>query len=59
MMEQMQARELISAMADGQLRGEAFARGMDAAASDSGALTLRLVQPALASAVDTSAAPQP
>ena len=38
MMEQMQARELISAMADGQLRGEAFARGMDAAASDSGAL---------------------
>jgi sigma-E factor negative regulatory protein RseA len=38
MMEQMQTRELISAMADGQLRGEAFARGMDAAASDAAAL---------------------
>jgi sigma-E factor negative regulatory protein RseA len=38
MMEQMQTRELISAMADGQLRGEAFGRGMDAAASDAVAL---------------------
>lgn len=37
-MEQMQTQELISAMADGQLRGEAFARGMDAAARDPAAL---------------------
>lgn len=33
-MEQMQTQELISALADGQLRGEAFARGIEAAASD-------------------------
>lgn len=33
-MEQMQTRELISALADGQLRGEAFARGIEAAATD-------------------------
>ena len=33
-MEQMQIQELISALADGQLRGEAFARGIEAAASD-------------------------
>jgi sigma-E factor negative regulatory protein RseA len=33
-MEQMQTRELISAMADGQLRGDAFARGIELAARD-------------------------
>lgn len=33
-MENMQKQELISALADGQLRGEAFARGVEAAASD-------------------------
>lgn len=33
-MEQMKTQELISALADGQLRGEAFARGVEAAASD-------------------------
>jgi sigma-E factor negative regulatory protein RseA len=33
-MEQMQTQELISALADGQLRGEAFARGVEAAALD-------------------------
>jgi len=33
-MEKMQTQELISALADGQLRGEAFARGVEAAASD-------------------------
>jgi len=38
MMEQMQTRELISAMADGQLRGEALARALDAAARDAAAL---------------------
>ncbi|HWI80693.1 sigma-E factor negative regulatory protein [Ramlibacter sp.] len=33
-MEQMQTQELISALADGQLQGEAFARGVQLAASD-------------------------
>lgn len=33
-MENMQKQELISALADGQLRGEAFARGVEVAASD-------------------------
>jgi sigma-E factor negative regulatory protein RseA len=33
-MDTMQTRELISAMADGQLHGEAFARGVQAAATD-------------------------
>ena len=33
-MENMQTRELISALADGQLEGEAFARGVELAASD-------------------------
>ncbi len=33
-MEKMQTQELISAMADGQLQGEAFARGVEAAAAD-------------------------
>jgi len=33
-MEKMQTQELISALADGQLRGEAFARGVEAAALD-------------------------
>lgn len=33
-MEQMQTQELISALADGQLRGDAFARGVELAASD-------------------------
>ena len=33
-MEKMQTHELISALADGQLRGEAFARGVEAAAFD-------------------------
>lgn len=33
-MENMQTQELISALADGQLQGEAFARGVEAAASD-------------------------
>ena len=33
-MEKMQTQELISALADGQLRGEAFARGVEAAAMD-------------------------
>ena len=37
-MEQMQTQELISAMADGQLRGGAFARCMELAASDPAAL---------------------
>jgi sigma-E factor negative regulatory protein RseA len=34
MEQQMQMRELISAMADGQLQGEAFARGVEIAATD-------------------------
>lgn len=34
MEQQMQTRELISALADGQLRGEAFARGVEAAGAD-------------------------
>ena len=33
-MEQMQTQELISALADGQLQGDAFARGVEAAARD-------------------------
>jgi sigma-E factor negative regulatory protein RseA len=33
-MEQMQTQELISALADGQLQGDAFARGVERAASD-------------------------
>lgn len=33
-MENMQTQELMSALADGQLQGEAFARGVEAAASD-------------------------
>jgi sigma-E factor negative regulatory protein RseA len=33
-MEQMQTQELISALADGQLQGDAFARGVELAASD-------------------------
>lgn len=33
-MEKLQTRELISALADGQLRGEALVRGVDVAASD-------------------------
>ena len=33
-MEKMQTEEMISALADGQLRGEAFARGVEAAAGD-------------------------
>lgn len=33
-MEKMQTQELISALADGQLRGEAFARGVELAARD-------------------------
>lgn len=37
-MEQMQTRELISAMADGELQGDAFARGMDLAAREATAL---------------------
>jgi sigma-E factor negative regulatory protein RseA len=37
-MEQMQTQELISAMADGQLRGGAFERGMEVAARDPAAL---------------------
>jgi sigma-E factor negative regulatory protein RseA len=37
-MEQMQTQELISALADGQLRGGAFARGVELAASDPAAL---------------------
>jgi sigma-E factor negative regulatory protein RseA len=37
-MDQMQTQELISAMADGQLRGGAFARGMELAARDPAAL---------------------
>src|SRR6476619_3078488 len=37
-MEKMQTHELISALADGQLRGEAFARGVEAAALDPTAL---------------------
>jgi sigma-E factor negative regulatory protein RseA len=37
-MEKMQTHELISALADGQLRGEAFARGVEAAALDAAAL---------------------
>ena len=37
-MEKMQTHELISALADGQLRGEAFARGVEAAAFDPAAL---------------------
>jgi sigma-E factor negative regulatory protein RseA len=35
-LEQMDKRELISALADGQLRGDGFARGVQAAASDEG-----------------------
>jgi sigma-E factor negative regulatory protein RseA len=34
MEQQMQMRELISALADGQLQGEAFARGVEAAGAD-------------------------
>ena len=34
MEQQMQTRELISALADGQLQGEAFARGVEAAGAD-------------------------
>lgn len=34
MEQQIQMRELISALADGQLRGEAFARGVEAAGTD-------------------------
>ena len=37
-MEKMQTQEIISAMADGQLRGGAFARGMELAAGDPAAL---------------------
>jgi sigma-E factor negative regulatory protein RseA len=37
-MDRMQTQELISAMADGQLRGEAFARGVEVAAGDPVAL---------------------
>jgi len=37
-MEKMQTHELISALADGQLRGEAFALGVEAAALDPAAL---------------------
>lgn len=37
-MDKMQTQELISAMADGQLQGEAFARGVEAAAADPVAL---------------------
>ena len=37
-MDRMQTQELISAMADGQLRGEAFARGVEVAAADPVAL---------------------
>jgi sigma-E factor negative regulatory protein RseA len=37
-MEKMQTHELISALADGQLRGEAFIRGVEAAALDPAAL---------------------
>ena len=33
-MDNMQTQELISALADGQLRGEAFARGVEAVAAD-------------------------
>ncbi len=33
-MEQMQTQEIISALADGQLQGDAFARGVELAASD-------------------------
>ena len=33
-MEKMQTREIISALADGQLHGESFARGVEAAAGD-------------------------
>lgn len=36
-MEQMQTQELISALADGQLQGDAFARGVELAASDAAA----------------------
>lgn len=37
-MDKMQTQELISALADGQLQGEAFARGVEAAAADPVAL---------------------
>lgn len=37
-MDKMQTQELISAMADGQLRGEAFARGVEVVAGDPVAL---------------------
>jgi sigma-E factor negative regulatory protein RseA len=37
-MDRLQTQELISAMADGQLRGEAFARGLEVAAGDPAAL---------------------
>jgi sigma-E factor negative regulatory protein RseA len=36
-MEQMQTQELISALADGELQGEAFARGVESALSDAAA----------------------
>lgn len=38
-LEQMDKRELISALADGQLRGDGLARGVEAAASDEGRAT--------------------
>ena len=38
-LEQMDKRELISALADGQLRGDGLARGVQAAASDEGRAT--------------------
>ena len=38
-LEQMDKRELISALADGQLRGEGLARGVQAAAGDEGRAT--------------------
>lgn len=37
-MDRMQTQEMISALADGQLRGEAFARGVQVAAADPAAL---------------------
>jgi sigma-E factor negative regulatory protein RseA len=36
-MEQMQTREMISALADGQLRGDAFARGVELVSADAAA----------------------
>ncbi|MDB5857732.1 MAG: Sigma-E factor negative regulatory protein-like protein [Ramlibacter sp.] len=38
-LEMMDKRELISALADGQLRGDGFERGLQAAASDDGRVT--------------------